>query len=554
MAPTVAKDEEPSPLDAIEHDEDLDLYDYISQFGATGAIKVRVYRKSPTSYKGIKTDGAVATYEHPVSIDVIEQEHGGGKYQVMIEAMRKKNGKPRMGYVGGRTFDIAGAPKIASLIPHEEDDDPRKGNGDQTGPVAHALNMAQRLADARESELHELRTSMRGSGMDRDLMETILGPIQEQVRELNRAKSDLETRLFEMLNKPKQDDDEKWLRVFGDKEQTHSNNLEAVRQQYENRIAKLQDYHHEELRRYEDRFEREITSVRAAADREIQSLKLAHAQALESQKHGYEMRLEGLKDIMKRLEREVAKAETEVAGLRSKKEQGPLEQIQGLVGLKQGFEALMPSGGEERSGWERVLDVVANSPIAETIVGRIASGAAQMGQEEEQAAPQLVPIQLPDGRVVQVPPAVVERMRQQQAAKERQREELGVEIPDISEADMAKAVTFMEAAIRNQTDPAMFAASARNMLPDDILTALKRVGVDAFLAKVAKIQTGSPLATVQGRAWVRQVAAYLLGAQEDDQPDDDIPDEEVSDDDIPDDDEPAEEDDDSNPDSPVEGP
>lgn len=538
----------------------MDLYQYVSQFGAKGPVTLRLYRKSPMSHRGVKTNGSVAVYQHPVTMDQIADEHGGGHYELQIFGMRKdkKSGRVKHGYITSRSFDVAGVPKISGLIPQEDDeaDDHRgKGNGDYSdGPVTHALNMAQRLADARESEVQELRTSMRSSGMDRDLIETILGPIQEQVRELNRAKSDLELRLFDVLNKPKDDTDDKWLRVFGDKEQNHSNNLEAVRQQYEARIARLQDFHQDELKRFEDRFEREIQHVRAAAEREIQTLKLAHQQALDSQRHGFEMRIDGLKDIQKRLEREVTKAESEVGELRGRKEQGPLDQIQGLVQLKQGFDALIPTGGgEERSGWEKLVDIVSNSRLGEGVMARLAQAAGGAEEEVEPEAPQLIAVTLPDGRVVNVPPQVLQRMREQHMAKERRKQELGADIPEISESDMAKAIAFMEAAYRNATDPAMFAASARNMLPEDIMTALKAVGVDVFLSKVAKLQSGSPLATIQGRTWVRRVAAHLLGEDPDaetdatDEPDDieDQDDQEV-------DDEPSDDEDDS--DSPVESP
>ena len=53
-------------------------------------------------------------------------------------------------------------------------------------------------------------------------------------------------------------------------------------------------------------------------------------------------------------------------------------------------------------------------------------------------------------------------------------------------------------------------ASARNLVPAAILGLLKSRGVDHFLNNVAQLEDNSPLATVEGRMYVRQIAKFLL--------------------------------------------
>lgn len=545
MASTAKKNDDEQtgddPIEEIHNETDKDLHEWIQQFGTTGKIGVQLHRLSPTKHKGVKVDGWMETFNEPISVERVKDEYGGGKFQIKIQGYRKdkKSGRRKWGYIDSRTFDVAGPPKLEALMNSDEEADEKDdgaGNGENQTLASQAMNVMQQSVREARDEARDLRhVQGKGSGAGLEMMDRLLAPMQEQMNELSKRLAEKDNALIAALDKPA--DNTSQDRLFGimeSKETTHGNNLEAVRQQYESRISKLQDFHMEELRRYEARLEREISEVRSAAQREVDSLKTAHTSALDSQRLGYDMRIDGMKDITKRLEREVAKSETEVVELRTKKEQGPLDQIQGLVNLKQGFEALVPSGGDEKSGWERALDMAINSPVAEAVAGRFAQAAAQGPQEEAEDENQLIQVRLKDGRVVQMPRNIVARMQEQEAAKQAEnaaRKAAGEpEIPDVSDEDMAKAVAFMETAIRNGTDPAMFAASARNMLPNDILEGLRRLGVDVFMAKMAKLQTGSPLATVAGRAWARQVVEFLMTGEISDEPEpeeapiDDIPD------------------------------
>jgi hypothetical protein len=532
----------------LEIESEKALHEWLSAFGAMGAIRVALKRMSPTTYKGIQVKGTLQNYEEPVTEEQIQQEHGGGRFQIVVNQLKKgSRGNPRWQYAGARTFEIAGPPKVAPLMNADEEEDD-KGNGQPSltdGPVGQAMNMALNMS--REAQARADRAESRQpQGIDHRLLETLVNPLRDEVGALREQLADKERLLYDAVNKPKDTrSEDKLLDIMAGKEQGHSNTLDGLRQAHEAELRQLREFNREEIRRREDRFEREIEHVRQAATREVDSLKLAHTQALDSQRHGYEMRIDGLKDIQKRLEREVDATKKELGEVRGKREQGPIEQIQNLVNLKQGMEALSPDTGGDKSGWEKAAEFA--GPLIEGIAGRFAQQ-PQLPPGPEQG---LVPVQLPDGRTVHVPPHIAEQAQaQREAAEAAEREPGEPAMPEVSEEDMEKAVMFLEAALRNNTDPAVFAASARNMLPDDVLDGLKRLGVDNFLNKMAKIQTGSPLASVAGRMWVRQVAQFLLEGRVDEQPPPSPEPEPVIDDDIP----PDLGDPEPPPDSPVESP
>jgi hypothetical protein len=186
--------------------------------------------------------------------------------------------------------------------------------------------------------------------------------------------------------------------------------------------------------------------------------------------------------------------------------------MQGLVEIKNAMEAIMPTPADEapKAGWERAVDAVLGSPIIEGIAQRVAEGGAVTPEE-----PAMVNIRKPDGSVVAVPAAYVAQMQAQKAARESQGDDAQPKTqaePEINvdPKDVEKAVMFIEAALRNGTPPEIFAASARNMMPAEILSYIKTRGVDHFLNNVAKLEDSSPLATVVGRQYVRQVAKFLL--------------------------------------------
>lgn len=492
--------------EAFNNDESVDLYDFISQFGTSSPIRVYLERKQPKRWKGIQTAGRLATYEEPIDLDQIEQEHGGGTYQIRINRhIVGKNGKPRWKYERARTFEIAGPPKIEGLM-HGEDEP--SGNGQSNGDDSvsrEAMRMAQNI----------LRDTMdRAESRTGDT--EMLGRILEQMA----SKDD---RLMEILLQPRSDGSEKFIDAMQTTVQAESNRLEAVRAQHASELSMLRQQHHtdienerrsarEDRKFFEKTFEMRFEEARRQHDREIDTLRESARAALESTKQSFEARIDAYKEQLTRAERELAEARTELIQLRAKKDQGPLDQLQNIVQIKTAFETLGLGGGgdeEPKGRIERVIEAVMNSGAAQRIAGNLAGGAPQEEEEQEQEQEQLFPVRMPDGTVKQVPASVIAQARARNAERKK-READPLHQMGVTQNEVQLAVTFMETAYGNQTTPANFAASARNSVPAGILAYLKQHGVDVFLDKVAKLDNNSPLATVAGRKWVYDVAQFLL--------------------------------------------
>ena len=503
--------------DRLEADEQAAMYDWLSDLGTTGAIKAKLKRIKPktTIYKGrvVNCGGTLDEYEEPVTEEQIRQEHGGGKFQLIVQIMGKnKGGNPQWKYHGSRTFEIAGDPDVRRLLLAEDmPDKDSASSGD--GVVAQAMNMSMRLTQDAQDRAD---ASQRTGGTDHEAMRMMLEPMQQQIATLSAALTAKETQVFEMLNKPV--DNTSQDRLFGimeSKETAHGNNLQTIRIAHEAEMKELRSFHRGEIVRREDRFEKEIDNSRKATDREVESLKSAHQVAIDSQRIGFDMRIDGLKDQKKHLERELSENKTELATLRGRKDMTPVQQMQGLVEIKNAMEAVMPSAVEEvpKAGWERALDAMMGSPLLEGVAQRIAEGPP--GEQAQQEP--MVQIRRQDGQVVSVPASYVAQAQAARAAREQAGGEDPAPAPQEQEPEMSidpvevkKAVLFIEAAVRNGTAPEIFAASARNMIPANILTYIKVKGVDHFLNNVAKLEDGSPLATVIGRTYVRKVAKFLL--------------------------------------------
>jgi hypothetical protein len=81
---------------------------------------------------------------------------------------------------------------------------------------------------------------------------------------------------------------------------------------------------------------------------------------------------------------------------------------------------------------------------------------------------------------------------------------------NVSPAEVALAISFIENAYRNSTDPVVFARSVRTTVPAQIVDYIREYGVDHFLAHVAKIPDGTPLASMAGKNYLRKVAKILV--------------------------------------------
>jgi len=72
------------------------------------------------------------------------------------------------------------------------------------------------------------------------------------------------------------------------------------------------------------------------------------------------------------------------------------------------------------------------------------------------------------------------------------------------------AVAFIESSITNETPPEVFATSARTMVPESVLAALRSMPFDQFVA-LAKPDGSSVILTQRGRNFFRHVQRALMG-------------------------------------------
>jgi hypothetical protein len=507
----------------LDDDDSRELYEWLSSLSAQGEIKVELFRKDPPTWKGVKTSGLLETFDAPISHEHVANTHGGGRYQIKVQRRGlNKRGNPIWEYSTARTFEVAGHPNLEPLmrpIPKELEEQQQQAAQAAASrvsaaeasaqPVAQAMAMAQQLMRDSQEEARYLREQQGrpASGSD-EAMRMLVDKLGDQVADLQRALLAKDERLLAaMTQKPDTSMHDRLFDVLDHSTKDHSSRINEIRIAHDAEMRAIREGHRDELRAKEDRIQREIDSVRAGHQREVESIKEAHRSAMDALKLSYQTRIDGLEDQIRRLDRELTEAKTEMAQLRSRKEQGPLEQVEGLVKLRNGLEALTgkdegdEDDGKGKSTAERVIHALMNSSVAQGVAERI-SRAAAPPQEP------MVAVRRKDGQVAYVPQSYIAAAQMQ--AQQRAEEEAAAG-PRIDPEAMQRAVLLLETAYRNGQAPATVAISARGMVPGDILGYLQREGVDTFLNEAVPDQ--SPLCSVAGRQWVRQIAAALFGQE-----------------------------------------
>lgn len=495
------------------------IHAWLAGYGSSGDIRVALYRRDPKRYKGVKTDGLLETWSEPITHELVQELHGGGKFQIQVhQAIPNKAGIGQWRYAGSRMFDIAGPPRLSNI--RNEDAYDNEGD-DGKVPMApmqaaddnplsqRAMSLAESLTRESREEAAELRRMMGQRQSDPAMMAMIEG-LQRNLSELQRVSADKDSRLLQILNAPKDNSQvDQLVQALREANQDHAQRIAEMRAAHDSELRGLRQFHQQELSSQEKRLERQQEQSVASHQRELDAMRDTYRSSGDGQKQAYETRIESLKDAMSRLDHELHKAETELSTLRARKDAGPLEQIEKLVALKSGMESLMPAPepeGEDRSPLERIVEALMQSPVAKGVAQRLAG-------TSEQPTERMVAVRRPDGRVTQLPESYV---RQQQAAQAeaKQPPKPGA---TLKRHEVAMALQYMEQAYRNGTDPAVVAASARNLVPMDIQRFIGSKGVDVFLNDVAQLGGDSPLATVLGRQYARKVADFLMNGDSQEQ-------------------------------------
>lgn len=500
------------PMEKIDEREEMELARYIESFGDDGPIRVDLSRISPTQFKGVAIKGKITTFYEPITEDQVQEYYGGGKYEIRI------HGKDHTGswrYRKARRFDIAGLPKLDNL-PGVEAEVKEVAAPILPSTDKEAFRMAEKMIDAANARAERAEQS---SGTDWEMINaTMIAPLRDELKALNQRLEAKDAQIAALTNKPPdRSNEERLFSMMDNKESAYANSLAAIRTQHESEMRSVREHNRDEMRRVEERLERAMEHQNQAHLRELDTLKDAHKTALNNQKLGYENRILALNDTIDRLKADDGDRRSELATLRAKKDISPLDQITQLGALKDAFETLSPSSEPDTPWWQEAIKAAAPRIAGFANQAMSAVGGPPAGDPNDP----IVTVRTPDGREMQMPRSMALRLQQEHAAaaaqgaggpQPAQPQAQGTPPPDLDPESVKMAVRYIEGAFRNNTDPRIFAQSAIGSIPQPLLNYLAQHGVDAFLNNVAKLEPGSPIATVAGRKFVKNVAAYLTGA------------------------------------------
>lgn len=480
----------------ILEEKDQTLKEYLESLSSgENSIRIHLHRLVPRNWKGHNIAGKTDVYEEPIDEETIKEQWGGGQYQLKIQ-MPSSDGKWK--FVAHKNIKIAGDPIIRSLV--GEEDSPANSSpvvSEDAGVAKAALQMVKEMSSRPQGD--------GGMSAAISIMQRQLETMQNELR-----------RKEERLAQPSTAD--KLVEKMIDSESTR---IEAIRMQHQSEINAIRERNASDLDRIHAMYQTQINTLIESHKREIAGLAQSNMFQLDMLKNSHQMMDEAHKRENNHLNRELTAAKTELERLRGEKVKTPFEMLNEVTKLKDAFQILTPEAeaGEAQptSAVERIL-TGALAPLIEGIGSRIAEGPGvpgaapqrQMTEQEqvEAALPVNQPVKLPDGRVV------VRKedgsIHQVQRKKKPTVEVKGGSNVVLDPKELTIAIRFMENSIG--TDPKVFAASVRNMIPVSVQTALARdsKGVDHFLDEVANLEPGSKLSSQTGRDWVREVVKHLF--------------------------------------------
>jgi hypothetical protein len=522
QAAPVAPVERLSPtMRAIEAEEEKSLKDWLDSIGTQGAYRVQLSREKPThalvNGKQVETKGFLETYEHSLTEEDIQREHGGGTYHLKI-TQQNKTGAYVYGKGMHRTVTVAGDPKTDRLpgnAPPLPVATAATTAGENPTVVKMAFDAMQRTIDRQDSVPAQ-------RGID-PAVQMVLDQMRRQTDRADAEVAALRAELSQQRHQKPEVDPIK-DKLLGTLLDGQSGHVEALRIRHEAELRQLKESSFQDVKRIEDRHdrtmaeirvshERTLADLRASHDREVHAIRASHEVALASTSAAHNIQVKILEATVVRLERDSGKLESEVAALREKKDKPLIEQIKDMNALKEAIGA----GDEESSPWSKMAELATN-PEAIAAVGSIFRGSAPPAAPvapPPPAKPTIVRdratgekyLQKADGGLVPVKkkPKVIVREDGSQ-----------LQLPEVDPAQVTQVIAYMERAFGAGQDADTVARSGRSLVPPEILAWIQehdseqQSGVDLFLSKVAKLPGNSPLASMAGRNWIRKVGKALI--------------------------------------------
>lgn len=524
--------------EAISQADDRSVYDWLQEIGSGAVLRITLTRVSPKEWVG--TDGQrhlVAGYldefDYLITENEIKTRFGGGRFQVKVY---KPGPKGNRVYAGARTFEIQGDPKLTgeAFIPTGGGQERMEPNAGDVSLQRQALSaMTQQATDAQKRawQIEDEMRRGRNQGIDTELLKAMSDPMKEQVRSMESRFSDLSKQLAEkdkqlldiVTRKPEATFQDRILEKMVDSESVR---IEAIRVRHDSELRQLRQSNADDLKASREHLNDELKQRERAHERELDTMKSSLSGQIDSLKSSHEARVDGLKGRISDLERQLTEGKIEITELRTRKEKGSVEMMQEIAVMKNGLEALGMSNpeGNEGSIWERLLGTALESPLAKAVAARVEQAPpAQQPQaqqprrrvitpEQRAAAQRAARAAASQGATPEQQMQAAQQAAAQVAEKPKKPKKKGP--PQLDPVEVVTAVALMEASVRNGTDPAVFAASVRSMIPRDILDRIREQGIDKFLTETAKLDPGSPLATQMGRNFMRKVARILLEGAE----------------------------------------
>jgi flagellar biosynthesis/type III secretory pathway chaperone len=494
---------ESKAMSEMRNNEDRNLKDWMEEISPGGAIRVKVTRTSPKTWKGLNVGGALATYDHQIDEDWIRDHHGGGNFMLVVQKPRT-NGAGWV-YAGGRAIGIAGDPRTDDVFRD------RAGEAPANGAANPANGIVDKTFSVLERELANARQQHVQHGPDTATMQMMMGPLQQQLDQLSSMVRDKDRQLAAaQVTKPVERDEfrDKMLDKLLDGDSARINSL---RSQYESELRQVKQSSMDNESRLRDSFERDKQALAMSHERELNALRSAYDMRVSGQEVGANAARTLMEGEIRRLQADLSEAKAELVALRLKKEKGTVEMMTEMAHLR---EVMGEAFGDdkEKSTLDKALEI--GVPALQAMLAKNEQQpATQQPPPQPQFRPRPQPQLMtgPDGNLYRPGPSGEPILvRERKRAVPPSAEGKPSVIPDIPVTTIKAAVDFLESAYRNSQDPSEVATSVRSMIPADVLTAIRELGIDGFLEKVAKLEGTSPLASQAGRNWSRKLGKSLL--------------------------------------------
>ena len=493
------------PLREVQLAEDVALADYIRSLGIHDTdARFVVHRLEPTFVtdpqgRRVKMDGFIRNYDEPVTEQKLQENHGGGKYKIKIMT-KDKDG--RYVFFKSRNIDLVGDPRIDDVPRNTAIIEPKgaapAGPGEPTSVVNRAMDVLEReLGRANERAAAAPAVV---SGVDPAAIEIL----KETLRRRDDELAQLRQEIVAMRNTPPPRDEIK-DKLLGSLIDGESGRITALRATHESEIRQLKEQNVDLERRLRDGFDRDRAAMLASHEREFATMKASHELTLAMNKQSFETQVKVLEGQIRSLERDNTELRADIKELRAKKEKTIIEQVKELEVIK---DALGLDEKGESSVADKIVDAISNPETIQAVqhIIRGPGPAAPPPVAAQPAPPRRLIIKAPDGSMVaREPNGELRPVKKRVAPGE-------VEVPVVPPDQVERAMAMLTTAFGTGKDPTEVAQTLRMVnIPAEIRGAIETMGIDAFMAKVAKIPQGHPFTTQEGRNWVRKVAKALIG-------------------------------------------